>query len=141
MHVRPGAPGRHRPVTLLATLSAALLLLAACEQRRPGADEIAALRTAPLPPEHASGEALFNANCAVCHGSLALGTRRGPPLVNQIYAPDHHADEAFQIAVARGVRAHHFRFGNMPAVPGVSRAQVDSITGYVRWLQRTAGIE
>lgn len=95
----------------------------------------------PTPPEYAEGEMLFTATCAPCHGLMALGTEQGPPLVHIIYEPGHHSDEAFYRAVSLGVQAHHWRFGNMPAQPGVDRASVSRIIGYVRWLQRSAGIE
>jgi mono/diheme cytochrome c family protein len=117
------------------------MLLGGCEARETSPDALDALRAARTPAEHLAGEEQFNAQCAFCHGRLALGTRRGPPLVHPIYEPSHHADEAFHLAVTVGVRAHHWRFGNMPPVSGLARPQVDSIIGYVRWLQRTAGIE
>jgi mono/diheme cytochrome c family protein len=104
-------------------------------------DTIARLRGLNIPPEFARGENLFNARCSMCHGFIALGTRRGPPLVHPVYAPGHHADEAFQTAVRAGVRAHHWRFGNMPSVPGLSREEVGEIVRYVRWLQSEAGID
>ena len=90
----------------------------------------------------AMGERAFAAACAVCHGTNAAG-REGiaPPLVHPIHHPGHHADEAFQIAVRNGVRAHHWRFGNMPPIEGVTRAEVDTIIEYVRALQRANGIE
>ena len=116
---------------------ALLPLLAACE-RRP------AVRSdfdpGPVPAGLADGERLFNDNCARCHGTRAAGTDAGPPLVHVVYEPNHHADIAFQRAVALGVPAHHWRFGNMPPVPGVDEAAVERITAYVRWLQRKAGI-
>jgi mono/diheme cytochrome c family protein len=117
---------------------AALALLAACEPRpaaQPPADP------GPVPAELAEGERLFNANCARCHGARATGTDAGPPLVHIVYEPSHHADIAFQRAVAMGVPSHHWRFGNMPPIPGVDEGQVARITAYVRWLQRQAGIE
>ena len=86
------------------------------------------------------GEALFNANCAVCHGKEAVGTGNGPPLAHIIYEPGHHADFAFQRAVQQGVRQHHWRFGNMPTISGLTEEQVSEITAYVRRLQRDAGI-
>jgi hypothetical protein len=49
-----------------------------------------------------------------------------------------HADFAFLRAVQFGVAAHHWRFGNMPPVPGVTRRQVMEIVEYVRLLQREA---
>jgi mono/diheme cytochrome c family protein len=96
--------------------------------------------SAPTPREHANGERYFVENCVRCHGQNALGTAVGPPLLHPFYEPSHHADEAVQLAVAYGVQAHHWGFGNMPPVPNLSRAQVAEITGYIRWLQREAGI-
>lgn len=93
------------------------------------------------PPQHEAGAALLRTHCAACHGELADGTDRGPPLVHRIYEPGHHGDPAFHLAVARGVRAHHWRFGDMPAVTGIGEADVAAIVAYVRWLQREAGIE
>ena len=88
------------------------------------------------------GQDLFAANCAVCHGKNAAGgTGSGPPLVHIIYEPNHHGDGSFYRAVAQGVRAHHWPFGNMPAVAGVSETQVTKIIAYVRELQRANGIQ
>lgn len=83
----------------------------------------------------------FDANCAACHGTNGSG-RDGvaPPLVHKIYEPNHHGDESFQRAVALGVRGHHWPFGDMPAVQGVSRDEVNSIIAYVRELQIANGI-
>jgi mono/diheme cytochrome c family protein len=95
----------------------------------------------PAPPnELKAGEAKFNANCARCHGERGVGTQQGPPLVHKIYEPNHHADVAFQRAAAMGVRAHHWQFGNMPKIEGVTPADVTEIIGYIRWLQKQAGI-
>lgn len=97
-------------------------------------------KTAPVPKELESGEGLFNNNCARCHGPRATGTQQGPPLVHKIYEPSHHADFAFQRAAAQGVRAHHWKFGNMPKIEGVTPDDVTGIIRYVRWLQQQAGI-
>ena len=117
---------------------ALLPLLAACERRPTVRSDF---DPGPVPAGLADGERLFNDNCARCHGTRAAGTDAGPPLVDIVYEPNHHADIAFQRAVALGVPAHHWRFGNMPPVPGVDQAAVERITAYVRWLQRGAGIE
>lgn len=101
---------------------------------------LARLRTMPLPAELAAGEAAYEANCASCHGVRATGTAFGPPLVHIVYEPGHHADIAFHYAAERGVRAHHWGFGDMPAVPAVTRDDVTAIIAYVRFLQREAGI-
>ena len=82
-----------------------------------------------------------NAKCAACHGVNAAGKDGvAPPLVHKIYEPSHHGDESFQRAAALGVRAHHWPFGNMPAVEGVTRGDVKMITAYIRELQRANGI-
>jgi mono/diheme cytochrome c family protein len=86
------------------------------------------------------GKTLFDANCAVCHGVSAGGSNKGPPLVHIYYEPDHHGDEAFYFGVQHGVRQHHWRFGNMPPVAGVSEADVTRIITYVRALQSNNGI-
>jgi cytochrome c1 len=43
---------------------------------------------------------------------------------------------SFALAVKHGARAHHWAFGDMPAMPHVTDAEVAQITRYVRWLQR-----
>lgn len=121
----------------------ALLLVAGCsagESSTMDSEYAEVLATVTIPAEHRDGEAFFNANCATCHGQLALGTDRGPALVHIIYEPSHHADLAFVMAVERGVRAHHWRFGDMPPIPSVNREQTGAIVGYIRFLQRQVGI-
>lgn len=87
------------------------------------------------------GKRVFDKNCAACHGENAVGQDGvAPPLVHKIYEPSHHGDESFQRAVAMGVRAHHWKFGNMPAIEGLTRADVKAITAYVRELQHHNGI-
>jgi mono/diheme cytochrome c family protein len=87
------------------------------------------------------GQRAFDAACASCHGANAQGRQDiAPPLVHKIYEPSHHGDAAFILAAQNGVRAHHWRFGDMPPVPGVTRAEVMDIIAYVRALQRENGI-
>ncbi len=88
----------------------------------------------------ARGADLYAATCAECHGPNATGSDSGPPLVDDIYRPNHHADSAFLLAVRRGVPQHHWRFGVMPPQEGLSDADVADITAYIRDLQRQAGI-
>ncbi|MEO0383177.1 MAG: cytochrome c [Pseudomonadota bacterium] len=88
-----------------------------------------------------AGKDVFQASCAVCHGANAAGQDGvAPPLVHIIYEPNHHSDQSFYQAVRYGVRAHHWRFGNMPAVEGVGQNEVSDIIAYVRELQRANGI-
>lgn len=100
----------------------------------------ARIQAMPLPAAFAAGEAAFDANCAQCHGPRAFGTAVGPPLVHIIYEPGHHADIAFRMAAGQGVRAHHWGFGDMAPVPAATPEDVEAIIGYVRFLQREAGI-
>lgn len=87
------------------------------------------------------GEALFNRSCATCHGKNAAGQDGvAPPLIHKIYEPNHHGDASFHLAAKNGVRAHHWPFGNMPPVEGVTEDEVGKIVVYVRELQRANGI-
>ncbi|RMH48446.1 MAG: cytochrome c [Alphaproteobacteria bacterium] len=108
----------------------------------PAPDAIVPVKApARLDPLAAAGEKAFNAVCAACHGPLAAGRKgKGPPLVHPYYRPGHHADEAFFRAVAMGVRAHHWTFGDMPPQSGLTPADVKAIVAYVRALQRANGI-
>lgn len=87
------------------------------------------------------GKTAFEAKCSACHGANAVGQNDvAPPLVHKIYEPSHHGDESFQRAVSLGVRQHHWTFGNMPPVDGLTRGEVTMIIAYVRELQRANGI-
>lgn len=88
----------------------------------------------------AEGKTAFDETCAACHGANGVGTGNGPPLVHVIYEPNHHADGSFFRAIEVGVRAHHWRFGNMPPQPEVSDQEASNIVAYVRELQRANGI-
>jgi mono/diheme cytochrome c family protein len=83
---------------------------------------------ATLNEQETMGKRGFDAVCAACHGT------------NRIYEPGHHGDMAFVLAAKNGVAAHHWPFGNMPAVEGVTDSDVLNIVAYVRALQRENGI-
>jgi mono/diheme cytochrome c family protein len=130
-----------RVLNSLARLLLCLLVVVfcvACESQ--AGKEAAPPAAGATPPEFQPGEAKFTAHCAACHGARAVGTAQGPPLVHKIYEPNHHADIAFQRAALNGVRAHHWDFGNMPKIDGISPDDIDQIIKYIRWLQRQAGI-
>jgi mono/diheme cytochrome c family protein len=93
-----------------------------------------------LMPNAVTGKKLFAASCAQCHGADLRGTKLGPPLVHRTYEPAHHGDIAFQIAVKHGSRQHHWNFGDMKPVPGLTPDDVAHITTFVRAEQRKAGI-
>lgn len=99
-----------------------------------------AVTAAKTPEEFGKGEAAFNRYCSVCHGVAAAGSDHGPTFIDRIYEPNHHGDPAFLLAPRNGVRAHHWNFGDMPKIEGVSDDDLQQIVGYIRWLQRQAGI-
>ncbi len=122
-------------------------VVAGCSENGTSADESSAPTpiaqisvVKDVPTEFKDGEEKFNAFCSPCHGTQGTGSAHGPPLVHKIYEPSHHADFAFQRAAAQGVKAHHWKFGNMPKIEGVTADEVTQIIGYIRWLQRQAGI-
>lgn len=102
---------------------------------------VAVILPASLSPAAQAGQSAFDTTCADCHGTNAAGIEgTAPPLVHKIYEPSHHADYAFEMAIGQGVRAHHWRFGDMPAQPGVTQTDAQNIIAYVRELQRANGI-
>ena len=142
-----------RPKGLLAIGIIGLLALATWAAYRPQDETIsreAAQASAPmvevaipasLPAQAEAGKTLYDSNCAACHGVAAAGQAGvAPPLIHKIYEPSHHGDIAFQMAAQNGVRAHHWTFGDMPPIAGVTQAQIDAIVAYVRALQRENGI-
>lgn len=148
----------------LPLLGVALLALAACSEA-PDSDAGDTTAQAPasdagagadsgstaqldysLPPEDfaadpEAGRSLFRANCMQCHGEDARGTDQGPPLIHRIYEPSHHPDITFHRAVALGVHQHHWDFGDMPPVAGVSGEDTAHIIAWIRQEQRAVGID
>lgn len=121
------------------------LILAACTGDGSGAPT-----PTPTPPPAATpaptavpildGGTLFRQTCAVCHGVDLKGTNQGPPFLDRLYHPNHHSDASFRLAVQRGVIAHHWPFGNMPKIEGLSDQQIEAIITYVRDQQQQAGL-
>lgn len=93
-----------------------------------------------LPAGLDHGAERYDALCSGCHGVRAAGTQQGPPLVHDLYVRSHHRDSAFRRAINQGVEAHHWPFGNMPPVAGVSTEDAEEIINYIRALQSAAGI-
>ena len=93
-----------------------------------------------VPSDFSNGHKGYLNSCVSCHGQWAGGTASGPPLVHPYYKPDHHGNVAFYRAIAQGVQAHHWSFGNMPAQSHLSKEQAESIVRFVRWLQRDSGL-
>ena len=96
-----------------------------------------------LSSDAAIGKRVFDAACASCHGANAAGrSGAGPALVHRTYEPSHHADIAFIMAARNGVRAHHWQFGDMPAVEEqLTDPEIGYVVRYVRELQQANGID
>ena len=102
---------------------------------------IVAIQMPPIQGNAAIGQRIFESACVACHGAGGVGIEgAGPPLIHIIYEPSHHADESFQRAVAMGVRSHHWRFGDMPPLEGLTRGDVAMVIAYIREIQRANGI-
>lgn len=108
----------------------------------PGRPIVEVRLPAALTPEQEAGKVAYETWCAKCHGADGAGQEgKAPPFVHRIYEPSHHGDAAFFIAAQQGVRAHHWPYGNMPPVEGVSEAEVATIVAYIRAIQRANGVE
>ena len=118
----------------------AILVIAAMPLGASFGAEPAAKKSPQVPPQYNIGKLLYGKFCSSCHGVDLKGTEQGPPFLHRVYHPGHHGDRSFFLAAKRGVRAHHWKFGNMPAVEGVTRAEVLNIVAYIRALQRENGI-
>jgi len=93
-----------------------------------------------VPFSLAKGQSLFNENCSSCHGKQLDGSAEGPPLLHPYYKPSHHGDQAFYRAALNGARQHHWNFGDMKAVPGMTEDKMKSILPYIRYYQQQKGL-
>ena len=99
------------------------------------------VKVGPLSPRSLAGQQVFNKKCAACHGQNGAGTRKGPPLIHDIYNPGHHGNGSFARAVTKGVQQHHWPYGNMPAQPDVGFSEMAGIVSFIRDVQKHNGIE
>ena len=87
-----------------------------------------------LPADARNGKKIFDANCRRCHGRNLSGSDKGPALI--LYEKGHHGDGMFFKAVRSGVRAHHWKFGDMPAIDTLTDDDIALVIRYVRELQK-----
>ncbi len=80
------------------------------------------------------GREAYKNFCLECHGSNAVGTKSGPSLIH--YEEPQHGDQSFVRAIRSGVEAHHWDFGDMPAVSGITESEIAAVIQYVRLLQK-----
>jgi mono/diheme cytochrome c family protein len=123
--------------SLVALPAAALLALAAgaC-----GGDEDGSV-AAGAGDTPADGAAVYARACASCHGDDLRGTDKGPSHLSQVYEPGHHPDAAFRAAIVNGSPEHHWSFGDMAPVTGLSEAEVDAVIAFIRAQQEEQGFE
>ena len=128
----------YTPVLLVAVLMSFALFVMMSDQGRNAT--LASVKMPALSLEAQIGRKAFEANCMKCHGKNGMGSDKGPPLIHKIYEPNHHSDESFYRAAKNGVSAHHWPYGDMPAVPGASRKDLTGIIRYIREIQRVNGV-
>ena len=92
-------------------------------------------------PIVALGAEVYQQSCASCHGPDLRGTDKGPSHLSLVYEPNHHPDDAFRSAIANGTPQHHWNFGDMPPVEGLSDEEVEAVIGFVRSEQNRLGFE
>jgi len=98
------------------------------------------IKTPKMTPALNLGKMNYDALCASCHGKNTAGTDKGPTFLHKVYHPGHHGDGAFMIAPLRGARAHHWPFGDMAPVEGITEGQVRKIIPYIRAIQKENGL-
>ncbi len=128
---------RWRGLLLMLSISTMAMMLVGCDS---GTGNRLAIPPKGFVADVQQGKKLYRRFCFGCHGKDARGSRRGPPLAHKIYEPSHHADLAFYMAVDQGVTQHHWGFGNMQPVSGVSPEDVGHIIAFVRAEQRKVGV-
>lgn len=91
--------------------------------------------------ESVDGATVYEQNCASCHGSDLRGTAQGPSQLSIVYEPNHHSDDAYRAAIRNGAPQHHWAFGNMPAIQGISDDEIELVIQFIRQQQETFGFE
>ena len=159
---RHGVPGgrfrylTHRAVgpRLAAAIVAACAAAAACGADASDAGEALAAEPTSAPgtsvPATAStnpttaapdGAAVYQQYCAECHGVDLRGTDKGPSQLSIIYEPNHHGDYAYRVAIRDGAREHHWWFGDMPPVEGITDLEIEQVISFIRAEQQRLGFE
>lgn len=115
------------------TLAGVTVLVAACGGGGGSSSDAA--------PDVERGKQLYGGACAMCHGADLRGTKQGPSQLSKVYEPSHHPDEAYRLAVKNGVRAHHWRFGDMPSLPAFPDDAIRDVIAYIRSEQQKQGFE
>ena len=87
------------------------------------------------------GAEVYAESCASCHGADLRGTDKGPSHLSIVYEPSHHTDDSFRSAIAVGAPQHHWNFGDMEPVEGLTDEDVEAVIAFVRAEQQRQGFE
>lgn len=87
------------------------------------------------------GAEVYAESCASCHGADLRGTDKGPSHLSIVYEPNHHTDDSFRSAIINGSPQHHWNFGDMEPVEGLSDNEVEAVIAFVRAEQARQGFE
>lgn len=87
------------------------------------------------------GAEVYAESCASCHGADLRGTDKGPSHMSIVYEPNHHTDDSFRRAIADGAPQHHWNFGDMEPVEGLTEDDIEAVIAYVRAEQERQGFE
>ncbi len=121
--------------TFVVPLLVAAIVLGAC-----GSD-VAETSSPAAGEDVEAGEEVYASSCASCHGADLRGTDKGPSHLSIVYEPNHHNDDSFRSAIANGAPQHHWGFGNMLPVEGLSDDDVAAVIAFVRSEQERQGFE
>ncbi len=110
--------GRWSAAALLLATGALAVVLGGCD----GGQEV-------------DGQALFAANCAVCHGPAGEGGEGAPALTEPAYLPDQLSDAEVAAAIRNGVDDVPDGYGPMPAFSRFDDEQLAALVEVVRDLQ------
>ena len=98
--------------------------------------QLRAVEKIEIPFHLGQGQLLYEKYCSSCHGVDLTGSDKGPPLLHPFYKPSHHGDKAFYRAALQGTRQHHWEFGDMAPVEGITQKKMDKLVPYVRYYQQ-----
>jgi mono/diheme cytochrome c family protein len=87
------------------------------------------------------GAEVYAESCASCHGADLRGTEKGPSQLSIVYEPNHHTDDSYRNAIANGAPQHHWNFGDMEPVEGLSDDDVEAVIAFVRAEQQRQGFD
>ncbi|MDH5522164.1 MAG: cytochrome c [Acidimicrobiia bacterium] len=87
------------------------------------------------------GAEVYANSCASCHGADLRGTDKGPSQLSIVYEPNHHPDDAYRSAIANGAPQHHWTFGDMPPLTGLTGDEVEAVIVFIRAEQERQGFE